>query len=119
MIVIFSSSISKSARSMTKRIRINPLYTGLVTLLYQPCAWASTLGSNAWETILSDISKSFTGPVAYSISIIAIVLCGLSMAFADMQGGVKRFIQASAGISITFFAAQIVTGFLHFNGAVI
>lgn len=81
--------------------------------------FASEMGMNAWETILQNIANSFTGPVAYSISIISIVSCGVTIAFADLQGGAKRFIQAACGLSIAFFAAQIVTGFIGFSGAVI
>ena len=81
--------------------------------------FASQMGVNAWETILSRITASLTGPVAYSISIMAIFICGLVMAFADLQGGAKRFVQAACGISIAIFSAQILTGFLGFTGAVI
>lgn len=82
-------------------------------------AWASEVGVNAWESILSKISYSLTGPVAYAMAIIAIVVCGLTMAFADLQGGAKRFVQAACGLSIAFFAVQIVTNFLGFSGALI
>lgn len=74
---------------------------------------------NSWETILNRIALSLTGPVAYAIAVISIVFCGLTMAFADLQGGARRFVQAACGLSIAFFATSIVTGFLHFNGAVI
>lgn len=82
-------------------------------------AFASQMGINAWEQILNKLAQSFTGPVAYAISIIAIVVSGLTMAFADLQGGAKRFVQAACGLSIAFFAIQIVTEFLGFSGAVI
>ncbi len=94
---------------------------GLLSLiLLLPCsAFASETGVNAWERVLTNIVNSLTGPVAYAVSIIAIVLSGLTMAFADLQGGAKRFFQAGCGLSITFFATQIVTSFLGFSGAVI
>jgi type IV secretion system protein TrbC len=65
------------------------------------------------------LSSSLTGSVAYSISLIAIVVCGLAMAFTDLQGGAKRFIQAACGLSIAFFSVQIVTSFLGFSGALV
>lgn len=92
----------------------------LSMILFAPCSvFASETGVNPWENILQQIANSFTGPVAYAISIIAIVCCGITMAFADLQGGAKNFVQAACGLSIAFFATQIVTGFLGFSGAVI
>lgn len=92
----------------------------LSMILFLPCSvFASETGVNPWENILQQIANSFTGPVAYAISIIAIVCCGITMAFADLQGGAKNFVQAACGLSIAFFATQIVTGFLGFSGSVI
>ena len=92
----------------------------VVGLLIFPCsAFASQMGINAWEQILYKISQSLTGPVAYAMSIIAIVICGIVMAFADLQGGAKRFVQAAIGLSLAFFAVQITTQFLGFSGAII
>lgn len=82
-------------------------------------ALAAETGVNSWEVILHKLAMSLTGPVAYAISIIAIVLSGITMAFADLQGGAKRFAQAACGLSIALFATQIVTSFLGFSGALI
>ena len=82
-------------------------------------AFSTQVGINAWEQTLSKIAQSITGPVLYAMSIIAIALCGLVMAFADLQGGAKRFVQTACGLSIAFFAIQIVTNFLGFSGAVL
>lgn len=92
----------------------------LWTLLLLPLgAFAAETGVNSWEIILTQIADSLTGPVAYAISIMAIFVCGLTMAFADLQGGAKRFVQAACGISVAIFASQILTGFLGFSGAVL
>jgi len=82
-------------------------------------AVGAQIGMNAWENILNKISTSLTGPVAYAIAVIAIVICGIIMAFSDLQGGAKRFAQACCGLSIAFFAVQITTQFLGFSGAVL
>ncbi len=92
----------------------------IIVVCLLPCAaFAAETGINAWETILNKVASSLTGPVTYAISIIAIVMSGAVMAFADLQGGAKRFLQAVCGLSIAFFAAQITTQFLGFSGAVI
>lgn len=108
--------MNKQKRLMTKTTQI-ALYALL--LLIPKVSLASQIGVNAWEKVLYDLSQSLTGPVAYAIAIMAIVVCGVVMAFADLQGGAKRFVQAACGLSIAFFATQIVTNFLGFSGAVI
>lgn len=88
-----------------------------LVLSYVPLtALAMPNGNLPWENVLNKIVLSLTGPVAYSIAIIAIVSCGFTMAFTDLQGGSKRLLQAACGLSIVFFATQIVTGFLGFSG---
>jgi type IV secretion system protein TrbC len=92
----------------------------VTAMLFNPViVFAAQTGNNSWEKALLNLSDSLTGPVAYAISLIAIVMCGVTMAFADLQGGGRRFVQAACGLSIAFFATQIVTSFLGFNGAVI
>ena len=81
--------------------------------------FAASSGDLAWEGVLKKISDSVQGPVAYSVGIIAIVMSGIVMAFSDLQGGAKKFVQAACGLSIAFLATSIVTGFLNFSGAVI
>lgn len=88
-------------------------------LFFSNAVFASEMGTNSWETILGSIANSLTGPVAYSISIISIFCCGVTIAFADLQSGGRRFVQAACGLSIAFFAGQIVTSFMGFSGAVI
>lgn len=103
------------------RNTISKIQWAMITfILLLPCSvFASETGVNPWENVLQQIANSFTGPVAYAISIIAIVCCGIMMAFADLQGGAKQFVQAACGLSIAFFATQIVTQFLGFSGALI
>ncbi len=92
----------------------------LAIILLSPCsAMAAQTGTNSWEIIGTKIATSLTGPVAYAASIIAIVLCGLTMAFADLQGGFSAFVKVGLAFSIVFFAAQIATSFYGFSGALI
>lgn len=91
----------------------------VILLLNPVICMAAQSGSNSWEKALFSLANSLTGPVAYAISLISIVVCGITMAFADLQGGGKRFVQAACGLSVAFFATQIVTSFLGYNGALI
>lgn len=99
--------------------RIKKLLSAAFILFLPVAAFASQTAVYAWEEVLSKIADSLTGPVAYSMSLIAIVACGLVMAFADLQGGAKKFVQVACGLSIAFFAMQIATNFLGFNGALV
>lgn len=96
--------------------KISIIWTFLFLPLY---AFAAETGVNAWENILTKIADSLTGPVAYAISVMAIFTCGIIIAFADLQGGAKRFVQAACGISVAIFASQILTEFFGFSGAVL
>lgn len=91
----------------------------IFVFLLPDSAFSAQTGVNPWEIILGKISASITGPVAYSISIIAISLSGLIMAFADLQTGFKRLFQAVFGLACTFFSVQIITQFCGFSGAII
>jgi len=106
-----------------KRVWINVRHLKLLFIVgisLLPCsAFAAETGSNSWEIILSKISHSLTGPVAYAISIMAIFLCGVTMAFVDLSGGAKRFVQVGCGLSIAIFSSQILTSFFGFSGALI
>ena len=57
--------------------------------------------------------------MTYTIAVMTVFGCGLAMAFADLQGGAKRFVQVAIGLSIAIMAVKIVTSFLGFGGAVI
>lgn len=112
-------SVIKNLKQQAKKIQMKSWYL-IAVLMLSPCsALAAETGTNSWEGILKSIADSLTGPVAYAMSIIAIVVAGLVVSFADMQGGLKRFVQVALGFSIVFFAAQITTSFFHFSGAVI
>lgn len=92
----------------------------IVIFALLPCiCLAAKDTNNSWELVLSKIANSLTGPVTYFIAIMVIFSCGMIMAFADLQSGGKRFVQAACGIAIAAASAQILTKFLGFNGALI
>ncbi len=92
----------------------------MLTMIFLPAySFAAQMGIEPWEVILNKLTQSITGPVAYSMSILAITVSMLTLAFADLQGGAKRFVQVSVAFSVIFFAGQIVTGLYMFSGAVI
>ena len=89
----------------------------LVTLVSGP-AWAAG-SSMPWETPLNQILQSVQGPVAKVVSVIIIVVTGLTLAFGDTSGGFRRLIQIVFGLSIAFAASSFFLTFFSFAGGVL
>jgi len=74
-------------------------------------------GSNMpWEAPLSQILQSIEGPVAKIFGTIVIIMTGLSLAFGDTGGGVRKLIQIVFGLSIAFTATSFFLSFFSFSG---
>ena len=78
---------------------------------------AFAAGSNMpWEQPLNQILESVQGPVAKVISVIIIVITGLTLAFGETSGGFRRLIQIVFGLSIAFAASSFFLSFFQFGG---
>ena len=75
--------------------------------------------SMPWEQPLQQILDSIQGPVAKIISVIIIVVTGLTLAFGDTSGGFRRLIQIVFGLSIAFAASSFFLSFFSFSGGAI
>ena len=87
------------------------------TLVTSP---AFAAGSNMpWEQPLTQILDSVQGPVAKVVSVIVIIVTGLSLAFGETSGGFRRLIQIVFGLSIAFAASSFFLSFFSFGGGVL
>jgi type IV secretory pathway VirB2 component (pilin) len=87
-----------------------------VALLTAP---AYAAGSNMpWEQPLNQILESIQGPVAKVVSVIIIIVTGLTLAFGETSGGFRRLIQIVFGLSIAFAASSFFLTFFQFGGGV-
>ena len=78
---------------------------------------ASAAGSGMpWEAPLQRILESIEGPVAKVSAVVIIIMTGLSLAFGDMGGGLRRLIQIVFGLSIAFAATSFFLSFFSFAG---
>ena len=78
---------------------------------------AQAAGSSMpWEEPLQRILESIEGPVAKIMSVIVIIVTGLSLAFGDTSGGFRRLIQIVFGLSIAFAASSFFLSFFSFGG---
>lgn len=91
------------------------LGTGIATA---GTSFAATGGDYPWDTFLNSIAKDLSSNVVLSIGIMAVVGCGLVVAFGDLQSGAKRAVNVGLGLSIGFAATSIITK-LFSGGAII
>jgi len=97
------------------RHRLATAYT--IILFAALTAPAYGAGSNMpWEQPLTQILDSIQGPVAKVLSVIVIIITGLTLAFGETSGGFRRLIQIVFGLSIAFAASSFFLSFFQFGG---
>jgi len=65
-------------------------------------------GGNPWETAVSALQASFTGPIAKGLSLVSIVVGGLMFAFGE--GGSKKMLSGIIfGLGMVLGAASFIT----------
>jgi type IV secretion system protein VirB2 len=76
-------------------------------------AFASSPSSSGsgmpWEAPLDTILTSIQGPVARTFILIAIVVCGIGMAFGEHGGGFKKVMGIAFGGSLVIGAVSFVS----------
>ena len=91
----------------------------LVLLLPSLAHASSTTTGLQWETPLQKIRDSVTGPVAYGISLLGIVVTGAVLVFGgEINEFVRRIIMLVMVVSLMVFAADILNTLFN-KGAVI
>ena len=99
------------------RIRFAIIAASAFALAALAAAPAYAAGTNMpWEQPLTQILDSVQGPVAKVISVIIIVMTGLTLAFGETSGGFRRLIQIVFGLSIAFAASSFFLSFFQFGG---
>ena len=102
---------------LVHRIRHRLATACAVILVAALTAPAHAAGSNMpWEQPLQQILDSIQGPVAKIISVIVIIVTGLTLAFGETSGGFRRLIQIVFGLSIAFAASSFFLSFFQFGG---
>jgi len=69
-----------------------------------------------WEGPLQEILSSIEGPVAKILATIVIIMTGLSLAFGETSGGLRKLLQIVLGLSIAFAATSFFLSFFSFGG---
>ncbi|HEY1887179.1 MAG TPA: TrbC/VirB2 family protein [Roseiarcus sp.] len=104
---------------MFRRIHQRLAMTAMLAAVALATSPAYAAGSNMpWEQPLQQILDSIQGPVAKVISVIVIIVTGLTLAFGETGGGFRRLIQIVFGLSIAFAASSFFLTFFQFGGGV-
>ena len=99
---------------MSKKFLRHGASLAAMLLLSGTGAFAANQGNNLpWEGPLQTLVTSLTGPVAYAISIVAIVALGAGLAFGgEMSESLRRMLQVGIAVCLVVFAAQVMTGWI-------
>ena len=80
---------------------------GTAVLAVWLCLPAVAFAQSPWERAASNLERTFTGPFARSLALVAIVIGGLMFMFGE--GGAKRQISGIVfGGGLALFAAQFL-----------
>ena len=60
-----------------------------------------------WEGPLDQILQSIEGPVARIVAVIIITLTGLTLAFGETSGGMRKLIQIVFGLSMPLISLRL------------
>lgn len=84
-------------------------------------AHASTSGGGLpWDSPLKTLADSFTGPVAYTISVLSLVVCFGMLAFGgQLNDATQKIFMVVLIISGLVFIVQLLTSLFGVSGAVI
>ncbi len=81
-------------------------------LLFPDLVQAASTGGTGleWETPLEKVRDSITGPVAYAISLLGIVVAGAILVFGgEINEFVRRIVMLVLVVSLIVFAADILS----------
>ena len=96
--------IRLTAIAGARRPRVSRVAAIALAMLLRP--W-SCFAQSPWERAASNLETAFTGPLARSLALVAIVLGGLMFMFGE--GGVKKQISGIVfGGGLALFAAQFL-----------
>ncbi len=94
----------------------------LLVLVAAQAAWAGGAGGGGlpWETPLNRVAQSMTGPVALSISLIALMVAGGTLVFGgELSEFARRSCVAVLAIAFLVLGAGFMTTLFGVGGAVV
>ena len=87
-----------------RQVRVRQVFVATIVALALPSV---ALAQSPWERAAANLEATFTGPLARSLALVAIVIGGLMFMFGE--GGAKRQISGIVfGGGLALFAAQFL-----------
>jgi len=101
-----------------RKIALNLCRTLPLSLALSLPAFAAGSGM-PWEGPLDQVLQSIEGPVARIVAVLIITVTGLTLAFGETSGGMRKLIQIVFGLSIAFAATSFFLTFFSFGGGAV
>ena len=80
----------------------------VLMLLSPTAALAGSSSGMPWEGPVDKVVNSISGPVATAMSVLAIVGCGLGIAFGEGGRGMKKLMWVVIGVAIILLASRML-----------
>src|ERR1017187_7934110 len=106
--VAAGSCLNSSRTNESRRVAAGSCGTIIRTATVALLGAAVGYGQSPWETAVNNLQTSFTGPIAKGLSLIAIVIGGLTFAYSE-GGSKKVFAGIVFGIGMALSAAAFLT----------
>lgn len=91
-----------------------------VFVLFPNLAHASSNSGMPWEDPLTKVVDSITGPVAFGVSVLGVVVAGLSLAFGgQLEGFVQKIAILALVISLIVFATNVLSSVFGISSSVV
>jgi len=100
-------------------MRVNKLFLGFI-IIFGTCVLPeysmATCNNLPWEPIMDQILNSLTGPWLKFGCVASIVITGVSLAFGETGGILKRAMMIVLGLSVACASTSWALDFLGFGG---
>lgn len=96
-------------RKNVKQISMVILTVLVLMLLSTTVAMAGSSSGMPWEGPVDKVVNSISGPVATAMAVLAIVGCGLGIAFGEGGRGMKKLMWVVIGVAIVLLASRMLT----------
>lgn len=100
--------------------RILPLLLLGIFALLPDLAQASTSSGMPWEDPLTKVVDSVTGPVAFGVSVLGVVVAGMALAFGgQLDGFIQKIAILSLVIALIVFATNVLSSVFGISSSVV
>lgn len=103
--------------------KLNVLVTQIIFVvfsLFPTLAQASSSSGMPWEDPLSKIVDSVTGPIAFGISVLGVVVAGLALVFGgQLDGFIQKIAVLALVISLIVLATNVMSSLFGVSSTII